>query len=406
MTDRSLDSLANPKKVRRDPSSIADATREDAESSDQQKFRESGIRELKKKDGRVEKIRPIIRRPELPSESSSSSSVSSNVVLKGAKQKKKKKALVSSTSSSSSSSSSSMPHPFAPRPIMQENPIEKEMEQAIRKAKLLARIEQLEDRGIKASKNFTYKSSEQEMVIEVAKMEVKSQRGARIKQGRAAFITTIAGTEKLMNMSDDRKVLPWMWYMQDITKVVVSDIKLFDDCLERGVEQVLGPTGEMPWYLECLSILIPMMVEKSVLNRFKNDPKHTNEVLKQNPELRQNVAREIVREEMAQRQQTPAPQPIHSQQHQIPVDLRPVPPPIATDEQRKQIMEARLRNLEMQRQQQQQQQPQPEPSVVSTPPPQPMVFEKQGGPRGATKRVMAPPPPEQGGSDDDSIVIE
>lgn len=181
-------------------------------------------------------------------------------------------------------------------PFQEANGVELQVQRAVRKAKLLARIDQLKGRGVMPSKEYTYRASEDELVTEVARMEVLAQRSIRIQQGRAVFISGIGGLEKLMNKSDENEWLPIAWHMEGFTRVTTRDITNYDDPLERGVESMLGEAGSMPWYAELAMILIPAMVTHSMMQRFKDSPEHTNEVLKSNPQLRETVARELAQE--------------------------------------------------------------------------------------------------------------
>lgn len=179
--------------------------------------------------------------------------------------------------------------------------IEVEIEKGIRKAKLLARMEQLVTRGIPMSKKFTYRASEEELMVEVAKMEAIFYRTQRIKKGRGWFLSATTGIEKTCGFIDRKEWGPFgfKFCMDDFTKETIKDIQLYDDCLERGVESVFGPGGhEGPWYVELASILIPAMVNHSIMNRFKDDPNHTNEVLNSNDKLRAEVADRIAAEQM------------------------------------------------------------------------------------------------------------
>jgi hypothetical protein len=180
--------------------------------------------------------------------------------------------------------------------LFQRDPLEDEMNKAIRKAKLLARIDQLAGRGVKPSKNFTYRAPEDELIVEVARMETLAQRAVRIQQGRAAFISMVGTSEKGMNAADDTEMLPFNFYMNGFTRQTVKDITNYDDCLERGVESMLGSGGSFPWYVELAFILVPAMVTHSMMNRFKDNPEHTKKVLQQDPQLRTEVAKELAHE--------------------------------------------------------------------------------------------------------------
>ncbi len=189
---------------------------------------------------------------------------------------------------------SSLPPP--PAPVMQHDPMQHKIEEAIRKAKLLARIDQLEARGVRPSKKFTYRAAEDELITEVAKMESLAQRSTRIKQGRSAFIMLVGSMEKGANWCDDSERLPVKCYLKGFTKQTVKDITNYDDCLERGVESMFGSADALPWYVQLGLILGPAMITHHMMQRFKDDPEHTRKVLRSDPELRNEVARELARE--------------------------------------------------------------------------------------------------------------
>ena len=191
--------------------------------------------------------------------------------------------------------------------------VEMEVQKAVRKAKLLARIDQLKARGVMSSKEYTYRASEEELVTEVARMEVLAQRSVRIEQGRAVFISGVGGMEQLMNKSDEKEWLPFTWNMDGFTRATTRKITNYDDALERGVESMLGEAGSLPWYYELAMILIPAMVTHSMMQRFKDSPEHTNEVLRTNPQLREDVARELARGQQQATSAAQAAQPAAAQ---------------------------------------------------------------------------------------------
>lgn len=176
------------------------------------------------------------------------------------------------------------------------SPMQEETEKAIRKAQLLARIQQLAEKKIAVSKTLTFRTSEEELMVEVARMEVLHERSIRIQQGRAALMTTVNTTETVLGLLDSKPWLPVKFKMNGFTKSVNKSISDYDDALERGVEETLGRPGSSVWWVELLWILIPAMITYSFTNRFAEDPAYSAEVLKKNPEFQQQLAKEMARE--------------------------------------------------------------------------------------------------------------
>lgn len=176
------------------------------------------------------------------------------------------------------------------------DPLEEETMKAVRKAKLLARIEQMEGKGIKASKKFNYKSNEDEMMVEVARMEVLAERSVRIEQGRAMLLPMVSGLEKGSNYVDRKSWLPFLLNLNGFSSQLSKNIDKFDDCLERGVAETIGPTGGHVWWIDLLWILIPSMVQYSFTNRMTENPAYANEVLRNNPEFQAKIAEEMAKE--------------------------------------------------------------------------------------------------------------
>lgn len=176
------------------------------------------------------------------------------------------------------------------------DPLEEETLKAVRKAKLLARVEQLQARNIKPSKTFNYRSSEEELMVEVARMEVLAERSIRVTQGRSALSTTVKTIERIAGFIDRKNYLPIKANIGGFSKELVKDIDQYDDCLERGVAETLGPASSRVWWVECLWILIPSMIWYSMTNRMTEDPKYASEVMRQNPEFQDRLAREMAKE--------------------------------------------------------------------------------------------------------------
>lgn len=236
----------------------------------------------------------------------------------------------------------------------EETRLERKIRKACEKAKLLARIDQLhESHHIPKTREFTYRASTEELTVEVARMEVLALRGVRVKQGRAAFLYSVMGIEKAMNFSDKQEALPFNWYMGGFTKEATRSIADYDDALESAVEDLVGPGGRMPWYMQLGFILVPAMAQHSMMQRFKDDPEHTARVLREDPALANRVAEEIARTEIRRRElaaaeaQPPAAPPTRTVAGARPrvqmqpaarapapaLDNRPVPPPLATREE-------------------------------------------------------------------------
>lgn len=199
----------------------------------------------------------------------------------------------SSITSSSSSSSLGM---GGGSKNMYYDPLEEETLKAVRKAKLLARIEQMETKGVKRSKIFTFKTSEEELMVEVARMEVLAERAIRVEQGRAFLMTNVKAIERGSMYVDKRKWLPIEFNMKGYSNHLIKDIDKFDDCLERGVAETIGPSSSRVWWVELLWILVPSMAYYSMTNHMHKDPDYTNDVLRKNPEFQDRLAKEMARE--------------------------------------------------------------------------------------------------------------
>lgn len=179
------------------------------------------------------------------------------------------------------------------------DPLEEATLKAVRKAKLLARIEQLTGRGedgVAPSKLFTYKSSEEELLVEVARMEVLAERAIRVEQGRSFLLAAVTSAEKGACKIDEQPWLPFHFNLQGFSKKLRADLWKYDDCLERGISSTIGTGSTREWWIELLLILVPSMAYYSFSNNFMDNPAYANEVLKANPEFQQKIAREMARE--------------------------------------------------------------------------------------------------------------
>lgn len=167
------------------------------------------------------------------------------------------------------------------------------LREAITKAKLLARITQLQGRGVVATRDYDYTANEAELTIEVARMEVLAMRSARLKQGRAAFMTTVRGAEALANWSDRAGKLP-RFCLKGFSLETQRDIGIYDDFLDAGVQQVCGSSmREMPWYAGLLATLVPAMITYSITHRAADDQEYVREMINNDPQLRREVIQEI-----------------------------------------------------------------------------------------------------------------
>lgn len=361
--DESLGALLNPAKVRskttKELEVEAEQQADDSDSSDpnlqrQMEYIIAAQRNKAAKDQPRRRKVPINAEPPPPPPQG------------GKKKKPSKSPSISSSSSSPQTQSSSGASGEEPSEEEddddeedepeEETRLERKIRKACEKAKLLARIDQLhESHHIPKTREFTYRASTEELTVEVARMEVLALRGVRVKQGRAAFLYSVMGIEKAMNFSDKQEVLPFNWYMGGFTKEATRSIADYDDALESAVEDLVGPGGRMPWYMQLGFILVPAMAQHSMMQRFKDDPEHTARVLREDPALANRVAEEIARTEIRRRElaaaEAPPPaapptrtvagarprvqmQPAAAARTAAPaLDNRPVPPPLATREE-------------------------------------------------------------------------
>ena len=226
------------------------------------------------------------RPPPRPKEDSSSSSSSDLQRMLGKNE---------SSSSGSSYDSDSDDSSDNPRKL-RIDPMEEETIKAVRKAKLLARIEQMETKGVKRSKAYNYRSSEEELMVEVARMEVLAERAVRIEQGRAFLMTAVNGAEKGSSFIDRKGWLPFNFNISGFSKQLHKDIDKYDDCLERGVADTLGPGGSRVWWMDLLTVLLPSMAYYSMTNRITENSEYANEVIRNNPEFQSRLAQEMAKE--------------------------------------------------------------------------------------------------------------
>jgi hypothetical protein len=221
----------------------------------------------------------------------------------------------------------------------QQTRLERQLQDAIRKAKLLARITQLAKRGIRPTKTPNWRASEEELTIEVARMEVIAARSVRIEQGRAALVMAVGTSETGMNFVDDR-FLPedssFKIGMRGYTKHLTGELSNYDDVLERGMNSVMGPPGEGYWLAELGFMLGSSMVmyriNKSKEDNAKQERRETIEQLKQNPEFRRAIAKEIVeemRQQQLQERQTHPQTQSQPQTQMGPAPVAPAPQPAA-----------------------------------------------------------------------------
>lgn len=182
------------------------------------------------------------------------------------------------------------------------DPLEQEMQRAVRKAKLLARITQLAKRGIKPTKTPTWNASEQELMVEVARMEVIAARSVRIEQGRAALMMTVGVGESGCNYVDRNYLKDTDYHigMDGYSDHLLKDIQNFDDVLERGMDSMLGPPGQGSWWRELGFMLTANMamyrINKGKRKTEAEERREMMEELKKSPEFRQAIAKEIVEE--------------------------------------------------------------------------------------------------------------
>ena len=194
------------------------------------------------------------------------------------------------------------------------NEQEEEMKRAVRKAKLLARITQLTTRGIKPDKVYTWQTSEYELQIAVAKMEVIASKSKRIEQGRSALLFFSAGVEKGCNYVDDQNYSALRGYkftMQGYSEHLFGEIGNFDDCLDKGMEEIFGPDENRKWYVELAWLLGSSMAMYSMTNKRKrqDEMKALVEEVKKDKVFMDGLKREIIQEMQSKQVQTSAEKP-------------------------------------------------------------------------------------------------
>lgn len=184
--------------------------------------------------------------------------------------------------------------PSPPRVVEIGDKLEEEMQTVVRKARMLARIQQLTTRGAKPSKLFDHRSSEHELQIEIARMEVVAERGMRIKQGRMALTAFSASVEKAAGMWDQRFADYITFQIQGVTRDLIMNIVQFDDALEQGVEELIGPQGQIPWYYRLLYGYGALCVERTSINRTSpSTPQFTADDIVKDAQLRKKVMDEV-----------------------------------------------------------------------------------------------------------------
>jgi hypothetical protein len=185
---------------------------------------------------------------------------------------------------------------------------EERLRNSIRKAKLLARLEQLADRGLKIDlAKYTFETSLSELECAVAKYEIIALRGARIEQGRAILLTFTNGVEKGLTYVDNNEMIgkDFKFRVDGWSNHVTHSIETYDDILERGMEELLGSPEKQKWYVALALQLGSSLVMYSLTNR------QNYNTMKE--DLRREVKEDLLRE--FRQSPPPAPKP-------------PSPPPI------------------------------------------------------------------------------
>jgi hypothetical protein len=181
------------------------------------------------------------------------------------------------------------------------NEQEEEMKRAVRKAKLLARVTQLATRGIKPDKLYTWQTSEYELQIAVAKMEVIASKSKRIEQGRSALLLFAGGVEKSCNYVDEQNygmLRGYKFAMQGYSEHLFGEIGNFDDCLDKGMEEIFGPDENRKWYVELAWLLGASMAMYSMTNKRKrqDEMKALVEEVKKDKVFMDALKREVLQE--------------------------------------------------------------------------------------------------------------
>lgn len=179
-----------------------------------------------------------------------------------------------------------------PAPQMQVDPLQSKLEADVRKGQLLARLDQLKAKGVKSDKKLNWQSNEREIRVEIARMETIAYRSSRIETGRGMFMLPIGGIEQGANFVDKKEYLgDFKLCLDGVSKHVLSHIDKFDDALERGVYEMMGPPGERDWKSEIMWLLVPLMISYSIGNR-----KNSEHEAKVREEEREKLKREILDE--------------------------------------------------------------------------------------------------------------
>jgi hypothetical protein len=191
---------------------------------------------------------------------------------------------------------SAFQQPLAPP---QPQPVVTLEDEAIQKAKYLVRMEQLKDRGIKPDKNYDARSSMHDLKMGTLRMEVIDLRQKRIEQGRSALLMVVSTIETGCNYVDDKAYLgDFKLHMRGFNNHVFDDISMYDDCLEQGVEELLGPMENRKWYVELLRMLVASMVMYSYTNRrnHQNTVRDVANQLRNDPDFMQSVRSQVIQD--------------------------------------------------------------------------------------------------------------
>jgi hypothetical protein len=193
--------------------------------------------------------------------------------------------------------------PGAPPVYQQVDPEELKLQRAVRKGKLFARITQLQGRGISPSKPLDWRLPEEEIQVELATMEEVGRRAKRVETGRGVFMFPIGAIEHGANWVDKQGWLgDFQFHMEGFSKHIIQNLDKFDDALERGVKEMTGDGDtERHWVAELLMVLVPMMVTYAASNQPKPDQierlkKEVMQQLKNDPEIRRELAQDIAQE--------------------------------------------------------------------------------------------------------------
>lgn len=200
---------------------------------------------------------------------------------------------------------------------------QKEAEEA-EKNDLLARFHILRQRGIILSKNFTSKSSLQEMRMEMGRIEHENKMARSIRINRRFCLMGASGLTKLTD-NYAPSVLRGRWHGFD--KHMLDCIEDFDEPFERLSEQyggvVTALSGGNP-LMEIIVLFLYQFITYAVTNKGEHaktkDDMAVDEALKRYP----NIIREAVEKELQRRETEQAQQAQREQRNQ---QYAPMPPP-------------------------------------------------------------------------------